>query len=101
MGVIWFLVGIPIAVEVIAALLRFRDCIRTSGLRVYAIEGLIFPLFALGVLLWLASPVHWIAIAGAFAVVLAWQVLVHVSLQVALRRNSFHSRVIDTDQSLQ
>lgn len=101
MGVIWFLIGIPIAVEVIAALLGFRDCIHIRGLRAHAVERLIVPLFALGVLLWLASPVHWMTIAAAFAVVLAWQVLVHIGMQVALRRQSFQSRVIDTDQSVQ
>jgi sterol desaturase/sphingolipid hydroxylase (fatty acid hydroxylase superfamily) len=101
MSVIWFLVGIPVAVEVIAALLGFRDCIRISGLRVHAIELLIVPSLMLGALLWIASPVYWFVIPISFATVIAWQVALHIGVQVLVRRRSFSASVIDTDRSPQ
>jgi sterol desaturase/sphingolipid hydroxylase (fatty acid hydroxylase superfamily) len=101
MSVLWFIIAVPISVEVLAALLGFRDRIRVAGLRAQAIELLIVPTLALGVLLYVASPQHWVAAFAAFAFVLAWQVIVHVTLHVLARRKSFTASVVDTDQSVE
>ncbi len=98
MTAIWFLLGVPLAVELIAAILSFRDCIGKPGLSAFAIEQLIVPVLLLGVAMWLATPEYWLAILAAFLFVLGWQLVLHVATQVVTRRKSLSSQVLDTDQ---
>jgi ABC-type Mn2+/Zn2+ transport system permease subunit len=97
MKVVWFLVGIPLAVEVLSGLLGCRDLYRHAGLRASAIERLVLPTLLLGATLWLAPPQHWNALAAAFALVLLAQLAFHYVARRALARPDYGARRFDTE----
>ena len=72
MSALWFAIGVPLAVETLAALLGFRDLIGKRGQRAAALERLVLPTLLVGLALWLATPAHWLALCNAAAAVFAW-----------------------------
>ena len=100
MTVLWTLLCIPIAVEVTAALLDFRDYLRTPGLRARAIDRLVLPMLLLAAVLWLAVPSHLTAVLIAFAIVIVWQILLNVVARAVVGRDAFASQSIDTDEPI-
>ena len=95
---LWFLIGIPLAVETLAAALSFRDLIGKSRQRAAALERLVAPTLAIGLALWLATPLHWGALGAAAAVVLAWQAVAWTIVDRAIGRAPFAAQSIDTDE---
>jgi CDP-diglyceride synthetase len=94
---LWFVVGIPVSIEVLAALLGFVDLVRHRGLRARAVERLVVPTILVGLVLSLAPPNHWDTVAAAFACVVLWQVAAWFAGRRAMRRPGFGAASIDTD----
>ena len=97
MSAICFVVGVWLAIETLAALLSFRDLIRKRGQRAAALERLVWPTLAVGLVLWIATPAHWLALFNAAAAVVAWQALAWSVANRAIGRPTFAAQSIDTD----
>jgi hypothetical protein len=97
MDVFWFLVGIPVAVEVLAGILGCADLIRHHGLRGRALARPVAPALVLASALWLATPRHWRALAGALALVVAWQILIWLAARALVGSRRFAAESIDTE----
>ena len=100
MSVLVALLSIPVAIELLAALLSFRDLVVLPGARATAIERLIVPLLLLAALIWLAAPDHVVAMAVAFAMVILWQIIVHRVLRIVVHSERFTARSVDTDEAI-
>lgn len=100
MSVLWFAVGVPLAIETLSALLSFRDLVRKPGLRAAALERLIMPTLFVGIGLWLATPAHWAALGNAALAVLSWQVLAWTIADRTIGKSTFAAESIDTDDEI-
>ena len=97
MSAIVFVVGVVLAIETLAALLSFRDLIAKRGQRAAALEHLVLPTLAIGLVLWIATPAHWLALFNGAAAVVAWQGLAWFVADRAVGRPTFAAQSIDTD----
>lgn len=97
MSVVWFIVGIPVAIECLAGLLSFRDLLRHPGLRARAPEQIVLPTLLLGVVLWLAGPGYVVPLAAAFAFVVVWQAVIFTIGRFVIARGRYSAESIDTD----
>jgi len=98
MDILWFVVAVPLSIELLAAMLAFIDLGHRPGLWPRVLERLAVPTAALGAVLWAASPLHWDVIAFAVLVVLAWQVVVFLVQRWFTGNPKFSAARFDTDE---
>jgi hypothetical protein len=95
-SLVWFLVGIPASIEIIAGVLGCRDLVRHPGQRTRAVEQLIRPMLLAGVVLWIVPPPHWLSLAAALTFVIAWQIAAAFLMRHVLSRPGFGAGNLDT-----
>jgi len=74
MSVIAVLLGVPLTIELLGALLSIRDNWTDRERRAAAVERVALPLLAWGLLWWLLGRAAWPALAWTSAFVVAWQI---------------------------
>ena len=99
MSIVWFIVGIPVAIECLAGMLTCRDYLRQPGLRARALEPLVVPTLILGVAFWLAGPTHLDAFVAALVFVVVWQLAVFAIARWLISQGRFSAQSFDTDES--
>jgi hypothetical protein len=92
-----FVFAVPLAVEVLGALMGIVDARRQPDGRAAAVERLTVPLLAWGFLWWWIGAGGWAVMFGAMALVIAAHVVAFYATRWLLRRPAWQTIAIDTD----
>jgi len=93
------LLGVPLTIELVGRLLAVRDAWPVPRERPPALQRLATPLLVSIIVLWIAPPETWYALALGAGFVAGWRMLTWAMLRLVMRSRRFHMRVIDTDDA--
>jgi hypothetical protein len=92
-----FIIAVPLAVELLGAVMAIVDARRQPDARAAAVERLAVPLFVWGLLWWWVGADSWRVMVGAVAFVLAAHVVGFYAARWLLRRPACQTTAVDTD----
>jgi hypothetical protein len=92
-----FVIAVPLAVELLGALLAIADARRHPDARVGAVERLAVPLLAWGLLWWWIGAAAWGVVLGAMVLVIVAHVVTFYMMRWLLQRPTWQSTSVDTD----
>jgi hypothetical protein len=93
-AVLIFILSIPLSVELCGRLLGLRDVWLVREARPGALQRLIAPILALGLMIWWAAPEHLGTLVAGFLLVPAWQVVIGYTMRLITRIPQFQAQSI-------
>jgi hypothetical protein len=94
-----FIVGIPLAVELLGACFSIFDCWRLPAARAAAVERLAVPMLCWGALWWAVGLDAWPTLLTALTLVFVWQLIAFYGAQLLSRWSRFQTIAVDTDSA--
>jgi hypothetical protein len=96
-GVLAFVLGIPLAAELLGACLSVFDSWRQPDARAAAVERVAIPMLLWGALWWLVGADAGVPLWSALLTVGLWQVVSFYAIRLLSRWRRFQTIAIDTD----
>jgi hypothetical protein len=94
-----FVIGIPLAVELLGACFAIFDSWRFPEARAAAVERVAVPMLLWGGLWWLVGSDASPALLAALAFVMVWQLIAFYTIQLLSRWRRFQTVSVDTDSA--
>lgn len=96
-SILAFVLGVPLAAELLGACLSVLDSWRQPDGRAAAVERLAVPMLLWGALWWLVGADAGVPLWSALLAVAAWQVISFYCMRLLSRWRGFQTIAIDTD----
>ncbi len=96
-GVLVFVVAVPLSVELFGAFYAVIDAWRHAESRAAAVERLAIPLLFWSALWWWVGPDAWYLLAAAWAFVIVCHITVFYCTRWLIRHEKFQTTAIETD----